>query len=892
MNQGNDSVRPHTGLDGTVEHSVGKDSIGSEVDATKDPYVGMEFESEEAAEALYIAYARRMGFSTRANPARQGKRDDIMAIREFVCVKEGFRVKKDGTEIKIELPKSVTRIGCKAMLTVQKQESGKWTVTQFEKEHNHPLATPTKLHCLRPRRIVSAAKTPVETYVEEKVTPKSNASARKKESRVMSNSNPAFIKRDPRIFTPIRQRTLGREAQSVLDYFKRMQAENPAFFYAIQVDGDQRISNVFWSDARSRIAYNHFGDVVTLDTRYRTHRYRIPFAYFTGVNHHRQPVVFGCALLLDESEASFTWLFKTWLSAMFGRHPTSIITDQDQAIQGAVAQVFPKTRHRFCKWHILREGQEKLAHVCRANPTFEGEFYNCINLVETVDEFESSWSSLLDKYNLKENDWLQSIYNLRRQWVPVYLRDTFFAEMPSTDGNEIMGSLFDGYVNADTTLQIFIKQYEKALDSGYRKEVEADYETVYSVPDLKTPSPMEKQAADIYTRSIFENFQEELIETFVYTADKIEEDWASSTYWVTKFEEDHKACTVTFNVSKMRAGCSCRLFEFSGILCRHVLTVFRVKNIFTLPGHYILKRWTRNAKSGAVVDDQGVELQGNSGESLTMRHNNLYYEAIKYAEEGAASVDIYNVAMCALREAVKKVAAAKKNAPKVPQLSPPSGNNQEDNIKKTPVTTSELSATMWPRPENAIPRFNLNDVGAPAPAPAPAPTPAPAPAPVPVPTFFDAHLPRMSLVSLQWDDGPYDNMIILPRLKSMTWSMENRSSMPANRVAVINLKLQDYTKAPSGEAEVKFQLSRDPLETMLRSMAYITDQLSAPNSMEIVLNLKLQDYTRNPSPIVEVKFQLSRETLEGMLRSMAYIREQLSNIEGPPSGSLHKRQRH
>ncbi|KAH0972738.1 hypothetical protein GBA52_024894 [Prunus armeniaca] len=68
---------------------------------------------------------------------------------------------------------------------------------------------------------------------------------------------------------------------------------------------------------------------------------------------------------------------------------------------------------------------------------------------------------------------------------------------------------------------------------------------------------------------------------------------------------------------------------------------------------------------------------------------------------------------------------------------------------------------------------------------------------------------------------------ILPRLKSMTWTMENCNSGPANRVAVINLKLQDYTKSPLDEIEVKFQLSRDTLEAMLRSLTYIKEQLSS-----------------------------------------------------------------
>lgn len=40
----------------------------------------------------------------------------------------------------------------------------------------------------------------------------------------------------------------------------------------------------------------------------------------------------------------------------------------------------------------------------------------------------------------------------------------------------------------------------------------------------------------------------------------------------------------------------------------------------------------------------------------------------------------------------------------------------------------------------------------------------------------------------------------------------------------------------------------------------------------------MQDYTESTSDEIEVKFQLTRETLEAMLRSMTYISEQLSGM--------------
>ncbi|OMO62858.1 Zinc finger, PMZ-type [Corchorus olitorius] len=483
-----------------------------------------------------------------------------------------------------------------------------------------------------------------------------------------------------------------------------------------------------------------------------------------------------------------------------------------------------ETRHCICKWHILREGQERLAHIYLAHPSFYGELYSCINFSETIEDFESSWTALLDKYDLHKNEWLKAVYNARKQWAPVYFRGTFFAALSSNQG------------------------YERALEHSLEKEIEADYDTICTTPVLKTPSPMEQQAANLYTKKVFSKFQEELVETFVYTANKIDGDGIVSKYRVAKYEHDHKAYFVMLNVSEMKASCSCQMFEYSGILCRHILTVFTVTNVLTLPSQYILKRWTRNAKSWVGLDEQHADPQGI--ETLTTRFNNLCQEAFKLAEEGAAAPETYNAAISALREAGKKIAFVKKNVAKV---TPPSSHSHEDGSKKNTSPVSEMVPSLWPWQDAVPPRFNLNDVGAP---------------------LADLNQPSMVPVSIHRDGGHPDSTAVLTCFKSMTWVIENKNAMEAGKAAVINLKLHDYGKNPAGETEVQFNLTRATLEPMLRSMAYISQQLSTPVNRVAVINLKLQD-TKTPSGETEVKFQVSRDTLGSMLRSMAYIREQL-----------------
>ena len=96
-----------------------------------------------------------------------------------------------------------------------------------------------------------------------------------------------------------------RRAGALHDYFIRMQSINDDFYFAMDFDDDGRLKNVFWTDARSRAAYEDFGNVVTFDTTYLTNKYEMPFAPFVGVNHHGQSILFGAALISRENTETF-----------------------------------------------------------------------------------------------------------------------------------------------------------------------------------------------------------------------------------------------------------------------------------------------------------------------------------------------------------------------------------------------------------------------------------------------------------------------------------------------------------------------------------------------------------------------------------------------------------
>jgi zinc finger SWIM domain-containing protein 3 len=113
--------------------------------------------------------------------------------------------------------------------------------------------------------------------------------------------NLQFGEKDVRNYiNKVRNELLGEgSAEALRNYFMRMQERNFRFYYVIYLDDECRLRNVFWANARSRSAYESFGDIITFDTTYLTNKYNMPFVLFVGVN-HGQSVLFRCALISNE----------------------------------------------------------------------------------------------------------------------------------------------------------------------------------------------------------------------------------------------------------------------------------------------------------------------------------------------------------------------------------------------------------------------------------------------------------------------------------------------------------------------------------------------------------------------------------------------------------------
>ncbi|XP_077230225.1 protein FAR1-RELATED SEQUENCE 5-like [Tasmannia lanceolata] len=365
----------------------------------KEPFLNQEFESVEAAYEFYNLYGLATGFDIRKSKTEKSKANHEIIMRRFVCAREGFKNTKDKRQIgkEVKLHRSV-RDGCGAKLEIRNKNK-KWVVSKFKVKHCHELTSPGK------RQMHRSQNNFVKNVVSQNLidTLSGHGVQSSKIARFLTSTSKASAVTAHQVVSHVRvrrQNNMGKEAFLVVQHFHQRRAEDPNFYFAMEIDKKGNLGSMFWADSRARNAYLAFSDVIVFDVTYRTNRFQMPFAPFTRVNHHRQSTLFGCGLLADEREETFTWLFEQWLKCIFGKAPGCIITDMDIAMRNAIRTVFPNTRHRFCSWHIQRHLVEHIAHMRDSDSEFTKD-YNRWYFKKNIHECEEEWGKFEQKYGIE-----------------------------------------------------------------------------------------------------------------------------------------------------------------------------------------------------------------------------------------------------------------------------------------------------------------------------------------------------------------------------------------------------------------------------------------------------------------------------------------------------------
>nr|GEZ78620.1 protein FAR1-related sequence 5-like [Tanacetum cinerariifolium] len=113
---------------------------------------------------------------------------------------------------------------------------------------------------------------------------------------------------------------------------------------------DDWLVGLFRADEEAIRNYATFGDIVSLDSTFRSNKYQMVFVPFTRIYHHNCCITFASGLLADETAGAYIWLLKQFKEALW-KDPKVVVTDQDPSIKIVIAECFPDTRHHLL--HII-----------------------------------------------------------------------------------------------------------------------------------------------------------------------------------------------------------------------------------------------------------------------------------------------------------------------------------------------------------------------------------------------------------------------------------------------------------------------------------------------------------------------------------------------------------
>ncbi|KAL6331659.1 hypothetical protein AAG906_014309 [Vitis piasezkii] len=424
--------------------------------------------------------ARVAGFSIRKDDLKRDKNGDIIS-RKWVCSREGQRATKFIENDKRQRePRSLTRVGCEAAFRVGlNRKDGKWIVKEFIGDHNHNLVDAINTQFLAHRFHTKDIYNHVDAMRRSEIK--------------------------------------DGDAEAALAYLCGKAEMDSSFFYKFNIDEESRLANLFWADSTARMDYACFGD---------------PLVVLVGVNHHHQTVVFGCALLIDESVGTYEWVLETFLEAMMNKRPISVVTDGDKAID------------------------------------FSSIFARCMFMRGNEEEFEKVWHEMVANLGLNENRWVTEIYGKRKRWAEAYLRGNFFGGMRTTQSH---------------------REYGKTRQRRVRVE------QFFTVLSTKL-AILENHAATVYTKESFLKFREEMKNAELFFVVGVVSDHSMRAYTLSKFRHPNLNWEVQFCPDIVTLKCSCMMFESIGIPCCHMVVVMKVEHLEEIPQSCIMKRWTKLAK--------------------------------------------------------------------------------------------------------------------------------------------------------------------------------------------------------------------------------------------------------------------------------------------------------
>ncbi|XP_056688006.1 protein FAR1-RELATED SEQUENCE 9-like [Spinacia oleracea] len=117
---------------------------------------------------------------------------------------------------------------------------------------------------------------------------------------------------------------------------------------------------------------------------------------------------------------------------------------------------------------------------------------------------------MINNFKLENDDWFNRLYGLKEKWCTTLSKDFFSAGILSSQRSESTNHAVRFKSNKSTTLTEFYSIFQATINRWRKTEEKDDFDCTRGIPTSElSMSAILKQAANVYTITLFRDFEEE-----------------------------------------------------------------------------------------------------------------------------------------------------------------------------------------------------------------------------------------------------------------------------------------------------------------------------------------------------------------------------------------------
>jgi hypothetical protein len=317
----------------------------------------------------------------------------------------------------------------------------------------------------------------------------------------------------------------------------------------------------------------------------------MPLILFTAVdNNGLTTLVAGC-LVSNERYESYCWALQQFRNST-RVNPVVVFSDGDTELARAIVAIWPGSVHLLCRFHIAQNINRALASILRADLSgFLDDFWR-VGSIEDVEEYNKEFGQMEERWE-QARPYLNLLKLKQEKWAFAYTHRHFVAGISSTQRQEMVNYQVKCSLLSNSTLSRIIDGFERVEKSTATKIIRA---SINDKMMTATPDPMIEEALNFLTAYAGTLLRVESNLSLSYQCQA----FPDSDH---HFRANHKDFPSKVRIVKVNpdvleeTSCSCRKALWHGIVCRHILCVFRHTNRLRCPASMFNQRWNREFAS-------------------------------------------------------------------------------------------------------------------------------------------------------------------------------------------------------------------------------------------------------------------------------------------------------